>query len=199
MCVRDVWLPFVVAWLAAAGCGPSVTVRGVLPPAPAKVAVLDFSDADAYKKLRDVTFVGVTGTQHPGRLVARYFRRALARTPDLAVMPRQRMKDRAGESALTRSPDDGPGRLAEQLGADAVVLGDVRKYKTTWVLLFLSWSTVQFRVIGYDGATGAVLFEGRARDTDFYGIEERMTVRLCGDLLRRLRVRTGGLRRRSRP
>jgi len=199
MDTRGTWLLIVVALLAGAGCGPSIEVRGVLPPSPAKVAVLDFDDSDAYKKLRDVTFVGVTGTQQPGRLVARYFRRALGRTPGLAVMRRRRMEDAVGEDALVRSPDDGPGRIAEQLGADAVVLGEVRKYKTTWVLLFFSWATVRFRVVAYDGATGAVLFEGRAKDTDFYGIEERMTIRLCGDLVRRLRVRTGGLRRRSRP
>ena len=180
--MRQTTFVLLFAALCAGGCAGSISVRGALPTGQATLAVLDFEDEAAFKGLRDLTLVGATGVPAPGRLFARIFGTELRRVGAATV--RAEMKERgsvAGDAARAR------GRA---LGADAVVVGEVRAYKTTWAL-FVPWTTVEATAACLDVQTGDEVFAIRARRTRLFSIEEDVARSLCRDALSRLRAGGG--------
>ena len=148
----------------AAGCGATIDVKGTLPAKQMKIAVLDFADVAAYKAQRDYTLSGTSGEEHPDILMARAVRKALSQCPEYQVMSWVDMR-----RALKRKNEVKPASdrdamvMAKKLGVEAVVIGEIEKYKQSWTLAF-GWASVAFTARCLEVPGGKELWSARVSD-----------------------------------
>lgn len=170
----------IAALLAAGGCGAAIEVRGTLPDRPQKLAVFDFADQPARSAVRDYALGGVAGTEHSGVLVSRAMRRALAGCPPQQVLNWHDMRRQLGSARRLEPASDAEALQAGgKLGADAVVVGEVTRYRQVWALQLFNWASVAFTARCLEVGTGKELWSARIADRDFGAIEEDLCAQLC--------------------
>ena len=184
-------LAVLTTMLLAAGCGATIEVKGALPAHRMKIAVLDFSDAGAYKAMRDYSVAGATGSEHPDTKVAQAVRRALAKCPDYDVISWLDMRRTLKADKEVRAASDADAiALGKKLGVEGVVVGEVRKYKQSWAPLLVGWASVAFTARCIEVVSGKELWSARVQDRRSGAIEEDLAADLSRRLCEQLRINT---------
>jgi hypothetical protein len=176
---------------AAGGCSTTIIdVKGTAPDHRMKLAVMDFSDAAAYKAARDYSLGGAVGAEHPGVLLARAFRRALAKCPECDVMLWTEMRRILKADREVRPASDAEAlSMGKKLAVEAVIVGEVEAYKQSWVLPLYGWASVVFTARCLDVGTGKELWRAHVKGRRSRAIEEDLAADLCVQMHERLHAK----------
>lgn len=176
--IKQAVAPAALLLAGLTGC-TSVQVVPSRGPRPKNVVVFPFEDAGARLPVRDHVFLGRTGCDEPGVLVADLLRVILKREAGLNMVPRQRIRSALAKRGVKPMP---PARsaqgleIAKGLGADAMVVGRVTDFRQSWFLLF-SWSRVRWEARLVNVATGKEWCRVTARSLKPYALEEDLVRR----------------------
>ena len=171
-----------------AGC-TSVRVTPPAPAVPKTLIVFPFEDAKT-GVVRDHTFLGTTGSDQAGEIVADIIRTTFKERPEFKVVSRSRTHAALEQAGMKRAPLDSPRKrlsMARKLGADAAVLGRVTSFKQSW-FLFLAWSRVRWEARVVDAKTGKVLCRAKARSLRPYALEDDAVHKQAQELVKRVRA-----------
>lgn len=169
------------------GCASVTVTRPPGAPAPRRVVVLPFREGRSPDAAWGHLFFGKVGCDRSGAVVARYLGRNLRCHGDGDVVPEAAVH-RAAKALLARTPAPSEAdwrRLARELGADGLVLGEVLSCRSRW-FLFVSVAEVRFRVRCLDAGTGRRLWSAEAGGRRLWTFEEDLLQRHCRRIARRL-------------
>lgn len=146
------------------------------------VVILPLDDSGAEQTLADYTFYGRTGSQGSGSVVARYFRRALLSSGRFRQVERDALRRAMREEKLELDrlalldPADAC-RVGRKVNADMVVMGQVRMYRTAWVL-FVPRARVDFELRAFNPESGAQIWSAEAATSATFSTDNTLAVEL---------------------
>jgi hypothetical protein len=187
--VRAVWA--VCLLLPVIGGCRSVSLHvsdGIEPRPKWTVAVFPFDDRDAEHAAEDHLLFGSTGAQGSGVVVGRALAAALQCADGFDPV-----SDRATHDLMRRRglapPDlaaleDGAAcEIGRALGADMLVRGSVRIYRTGW-FLFLPRARVSLEIHALDPKVDQILWTARVSDCSHFNSEREMVETLAREVAR---------------
>jgi len=172
------------ALLLAGGIGCSSVEAVRLPGAQPvqRVLVAPFRDDRCYRALRDYVLFGTTGCENPGPVVARHLGRGLESQGLHEVVPEGQARPVLRKMSLSGAypMDEEWLAAARVLGSSGVVVGEVRRYRSLWVLFF-QVASVAFEARCLEAATGKEVWRVRARGWAPFAAEERLVQKRCNE------------------
>ncbi len=166
--------------LLLCGCGSvefAVTNPALLEPGQ-RALLLPLDETDALRVASDLGVGGITGAQGSGQVVARALSIELVETGVYDMVPREALYAEMHQRGLhmpelAAIANDQAFDIARATGAGVLILGDVRRRDTRW-LLFIPRSTVSFSVRAVHVPTGGVIWTGSFDDGKTFGREREL-------------------------
>lgn len=185
---------FVSALIVSAAAALSGCTTVAYTPGPAAdtkvktIAVLAFDASSAPDRVRDYAFLGVTRQEGIGAFVSDSFANALTEAGVRGV-------DR-GETLINSFRNRGmtldkfralpPREVAQHLGVDAVIIGEVTRFGESWFFLFTR-AVVAFNIECVEMQAGKTVWKARTRTVGYWQMDADLTARASRKLVELLK------------
>ena len=166
--------------LLLCGCGTTefaATNPALIEPGQ-RALLLPLDETDALRVATDLGVGGITGAQGSGQVVARALSIALNETEVYEMVPREALYDEMHQRGLhmpelATIANDQAFDIARAAGAEVLILGEVRRCDTRW-LLFIPKASVSFSVRAMHVPTRGVIWTGFFEDGKTFGREREL-------------------------